>query len=69
MKMSKEWKSRKLWVFILGLVAGTVVWYLSDESTFNDWKDMLVWMTGIYMGGNGLEHGAKAMQKNGNAAV
>jgi len=48
-------------MYIFGMIAGTVVWYFADESTFIDWKDLLVWMTGIYFGGNGIEHAAKAI--------
>jgi len=58
-----DWKSRKLWVYILAMIVGTVVWFFAEGSTFTDWKDLLVWMTGIYMGGNGAEHAANALSK------
>ena len=51
-------------MFIVGMIAGTLVWYLAKDSTFNDWKDMLIWMTGIYMSGNGVEYAAKCLKKD-----
>lgn len=65
-KIVDNLSSKKLLVFLFVSIAGTVVWYCSDESVFNDWKDFMVWTTGIYTMGNVGEHGAKAISKNNN---
>lgn len=65
--MNDKWLSRKLWIYIVLTVAGTVIWYLSETSVFLDWVTFVKWSFGIYAAGNGIEHGAKAMKKiNGN---
>jgi hypothetical protein len=62
--MSNIWasvkQSRKLWMALLLLVAGTVIWFSGDNRIYADWVEMAKWLFGIYCGGNGIEHYTKA---------
>lgn len=64
-RLKSNMKSRKLWIFIFLFFFGTSVWYWSEASMFPEWVDFIKWIFGIYIIGNGIEHGANAY-KNEN---
>lgn len=50
--IKENWKSRKLWIFIVLMCIGSFIWSQADASVFNDWVDMSKWLFGIYASGN-----------------
>jgi len=69
MKLNSHWKSRKLWMYIIVMLSGTLIWLLGEGRIFTDWVEMTKWLTGIYMGGNGIEHVGKAMNGQTNEPI
>jgi uncharacterized membrane protein YfcA len=51
--------SRKLQMFLLMYVTSTVFYLWVGNVEFPDWMDFMVWMFGIYCGGNVGEHVSK----------
>jgi len=63
-KTENPWKSRKLWWAVAIAVAGSIIWYKADTSQFSEWSDFIIWITGLYFGGNVGEHGTKSLTKS-----
>lgn len=61
--MNKHWKSRKLWMFIALQIIGTLIWYWADTSEYLSWVEFTKWNFGIFIFGNGVEHGSNAIKE------
>lgn len=52
-----EWfGGRKLFFAMVLFVIATIVFLFSDKTDFEGWKELVMWIFGIYAGGNVGEH-------------
>lgn len=61
--MQEKFKSRKLIVSTVLFIAATV-FIINGTATFKEWSDFMIWVFGIYAGGNVGEHYCKRDEKN-----
>lgn len=56
--------SRKWIAYIVGMTLATIHLYYNPDS-FGEWRTFVIWLTGVYVGGNVLHRAAESVERNG----